>query len=81
MTTYRHLSAQHKSTQSDVRANRNLPFIEPMNGRSVMVGFCVSRVGETLFEDRYPADNHDKYATNQSCKEQDFDKADRQNHQ
>jgi hypothetical protein len=52
-----------------------------MNGRSVMVGFCVSRVGETLFEDRYPADNHDKYATNQSCKEQDFDKADRQNHQ
>jgi len=46
-----------------------------------MVGFCVSRVGETFFEDRYPADNHDKYAAGQSFKEQDFDKVKRQNHQ
>jgi hypothetical protein len=56
-------------------------FIETMNGRSVMVGSCVSRVGETLFENRYPADNHDEDAANQSCEEQDFDKSDRQNHQ
>ena len=49
--------------------------------RSVMVGFRVSRVGETLFDDRDPTDNHDGRATNQSCKEQDFDKPDCQNHE
>jgi len=46
-----------------------------------MAGFCISRVGETLSKNGYPADNHDKYATSQSRKEQDFDQADRQNHQ
>jgi hypothetical protein len=39
----------------------------------LMLGLSVPRVRESFFEDGEPADDHHKYATNQSGKEQDFD--------
>ena len=46
-----------------------------------MIGPGAFAVRETLFENRYPADNHDKYAAYQSRKKENFNKMNRQNDQ